>query len=148
MIGTPAERKATLLLLSLHPRDRRYLLARLPKATADTIRGLDGRLRRLGWPARALAEELLGDDLRAVTAPSAPTVERIVALSDALSPVWFARVLCAWPNLDRKFCIALLDPALADAVRRELARIGTLPDRIAQAIAAEVVAAKPACGEA
>ncbi|TXH77761.1 MAG: hypothetical protein E6Q88_00635 [Lysobacteraceae bacterium] len=148
MTGTMSERKAALLLASLHPCDRRYLLARLPKTSADAIRATGGRLRRLGWPARLLARELLGDDLRTVTAPSAPTVERIVALSDALSPAWFARVLCAWPNLDRDFCIALLDPAIAVAVRSELDRIGALPDNIAEAIAAEVVAAKPACGEA
>lgn len=147
-MSTAAERKAALLLQSLHPRDRRYLLARLPADSAAAIRAHGAHLRRLRFPLTELRDELLSDELRGSTTPAAPTLERIVALSRKLPPAWFARVIGAWPNLDRNFCVALLDAPIAAEVRRELVRVESLSKPVAEAVAAEVVGMRLSCEEA
>lgn len=137
---SPGQRKTALMMMTLHPGDRARLLSRLPRAAAEPIRRLIAELDAMPWPVAELAEELLAEEMRGLTARTSLELEEIVALSRRLPSAWFARVLAAWPGIDRNFCIALLDPGVAAEVKRELTRMGPLSPKVADAIKAEVVA--------
>lgn len=137
---TQGQRKTALMMMTLQKRDRQRLLGRLPRAAADPIRRLIAELEAMPWPVAELADELLAEEVRGLTARTSLELEDIVALSRRLPPVWFARVLVAWPGIDRNFCISLLDPPVAAEVKRELTRMGTLSPKVADAIKSEVVA--------
>lgn len=137
---TLGQRKTALMMMTLRSSDRRQLLSRLPRAAADPLRRLIAELEAMPWPVAELADELLAEEVRGLTARTSLELDQIVALSRRLPPVWFARALAAWPGIDRNFCISLLDPALALEVRQELVRMGTLSPKLADAIKAEVVA--------
>ena len=137
---TPGQRKAALLLCTLRGDDRRRLLARLPHAAAAPLRRLIAELDAMPWPVAELADELLAEEVLGLTARNSPDLEQLVALSQRLSPAWFARALAAWPGLDRNFCLALLDPSVAVDVRRELLALPVLPPRLADALKAEAMA--------
>ena len=136
---TPGQRKTALMMMTLSSQDRRAMLARLPRDAAATIRGLIDELEAMPWPVAELADELLAEEVRGLTARTSLELEQIVALSKRLPPAWFARVLAAWPGLDRNFCISLLDAGVGAEVKRELVRMGALPPKVADAIKAEVV---------
>lgn len=136
-MSTLGERKSALLLLSLGASDQRQLLARLPAASARTIRALMHDLRRSQLPAAELADALLGDEMRGLTARTSLDVDQLVALSTTLPHAWFARVLSVWTGVDRNFCLALLDNRVAASVREELDRIGRMSPKLADALRAE-----------
>lgn len=137
---TPGQRKAALLLSTMRGEDRRRLLSRLPRAAAAPLRRLLDELDAMPWPVAELADALLADEVLGLTARNSPDLERLVGLSQRLSPAWFARALAAWPGLDRNFCLALLDPPFAVGVRHELANLPTLPPKLADALKAEALA--------
>lgn len=136
-MSTLGERKSALLLLSLGASDQRRLLARLPAGSARTIRALMHDLRQSRLPVAELADALLGDEMRGLTARTSLDVDQLVALSTTLSPAWFARVLAVWTGVDRTFCLALLDHRVAAPVREELDRLGKLPPKLLDALRAE-----------
>lgn len=137
---TQGQRKTALMMMTLHKRDRRRLLGRLPQTVADPIRRLIAELEAMPWPVAELADVLLAEEVRGLTARTSLELEEIVALSRQLPPIWFARVLVAWPSVDRNFCISLLDAPVAGEVKRELVRMGKLSPKVADAIKSEVVA--------
>ena len=139
-MSTQGERKCALLLLSLRASDRRQLLSRLPSASARNIRSLIKELERLPLPVGELAQELLADEVRGLTARTSPDLEQLVALAERLPPAWFARVLSVWTGVDRTFCLAMLEDAQRVAVQQELARLSTLPPRLVEALKAEAMA--------
>lgn len=139
-MSTSGERKSALLLMSLHPADRRHLLARLPAQTARRLRGLIDELNRARLPAAELAEAALADEVRGLTASTSLTVEQLLQLASVLPPAWFARVLAAWNGVDPGFCLALLDERRAGAVREELKRLQRLPARLLEALREESAA--------
>lgn len=145
-MSTVGERKCAMLLVSLRQRDRRRLLARLPAANARSIRALLRELERSRLPVVDAAKLLLADELRGLTEQTSPGVEQLVGLSAQLPPAWFARVLSAWTGIDRGFCIELLDPAVADEVRRHMDGMAPLPPKLVDALKAEALdrlAARP-----
>ena len=137
---TQGQRKTALMMMTLHTRDRRRLLGRLPRAAADPIRRLIAELEAMPWPVAELADALLAEEVRGLTARTSLELEELVGLSRRMSPTWFARVLVAWPGIDRNFCISLLDAPVAAEVKRELAGMGPLSSKVADAIKSEVVA--------
>ncbi|MGH8077583.1 MAG: hypothetical protein ACREPE_09700 [Lysobacter sp.] len=137
-----------MLLLSLRKSDRRRLLAQLPAASATRIRALLAQLERLPYAAGELAETLLADEVRGLTESTSLGVDELVALSRRLPAPWFARVLSVWTGVDRAFCVALLDDAIAVAVRSELERLPTLPPKLVDALQAEAAALAVAQREA
>lgn len=139
-MSTPGQRKSALLLLSLAPRDRRHLLAKLPADTVGVLRGLMRELDAANLPLESLAATLLADDLRGITASTSLDVDQWLALADTLPAPWLARVLAAWTGVDRNFCIAMLDAPVAADVRRELDRVPPLPLKLLQAMQAESAA--------
>lgn len=138
-MSTPGERKSALLLMSLHPRDRRHLLGRLPRTSARTLSALISELERTRLPIAELAEAVLAEEVRGLTASTSLKVEQLVKLSEQLSPAWFARVLSAWTGVDRSFCLALLDDRRATAVRDELRHFDRLPPKLVEALREESV---------
>lgn len=136
-MSTSGERKCALLLASLSGKERRRLLKKLPAASAATIRGLIRELEAMKLPLAALADELLADEMRGLTARTSLGLDPLVGLSERLPPAWFARVLSAWPEVDRAFCLAMLDADAAAAVRRELDALPALPPKLVDALRAE-----------
>lgn len=134
-----AERKCALFLTTLRASDRRRLLQRLPDATARQVKSLLNELESLAFDVAGLAAEVLGDEVRGLTTTTTIDLSQLVALSDRLSPPWFARVVAVWPNLDRNFCLSMLEAPVAAGVKRELTALGTLPPRLAEALKSEAL---------
>lgn len=135
-----AERKSALFLMTLRRADRRELLARLPTDAGRRIRGLVAELERMPFPVAELAADVLADEVRGLTATMSLDLDQLLALSRRLSPIWFARVLAVWPNVDRTFCLSLLEPPVAAAVKRELTALPALPAKLTEALRAEAAA--------
>lgn len=139
-MSTPGERKCALLLVSLRKRDRRKLLSQLPAASARAVGALIRQLEALPFPVEALADDLLADEVRGLTARTSLELEQLVDLSRRVPAAWFARILSVWTGMDRNFCLAVLDAKVGTDVRRELAVMPELPSRLVEAIKAEAVA--------
>lgn len=137
---TQGQRKTALLMMTMRKEDRRRLLSRLPRAMSVSVRRLVDELEAMPFSVADLADELLAEEVWGLTARNSLELDQIVALSRRLPPAWFARALVAWPGVDRNFCLSLLDAPRAAEVKRELDAIGLLPDKVADAIKAEVVA--------
>jgi hypothetical protein len=140
MTGTVAERKCALFLTTLRRRDRRRVLAALPRESAACVRALVRQLEALALPIAELAADVLADDVRGLTATTSLQLDDLLRLSDRLDPVWFARVLAVWPNVNRTFCLSMLPTPTATIVRRELALLPELPAKLADAVQAEALA--------
>jgi len=135
-----AERKCALFLTTLCRGDRRRLMSQLPVETSRRIRQLLAELEAMPFPVAEVASEVLADEVRGLTAATTLDLDQLVALSRRLSPAWFARVLVAWPNVDRMFCLSMLESPAAGSVRRELAAHSALPPRLMEALQAEASA--------
>ena len=146
MIGK-GERRCALLLAALDRRDRRRLLARLPRESARRIRALVVELERMRLPLGDLVHEVLEEDPIQQEGLTLPDTDRLLELSRQLPPTWFARVLCAWPGIDRSFFIALLEAPLAGDVERHIAASGRLPPKLAEAVKGEARALMAAPAE-
>ncbi len=142
-MSTVGERKCALLLISLRQRDRRRLLARLPKKSASTIRSLVAELEAMPLPIADLGKALLADEVRGLTTQTSLDLDQLLQLAESLSAAWFARVLCVWTGVDREFCLAMLDSAAAAEVRRELHHLVPLPSKLADALRAETALLAP-----
>jgi hypothetical protein len=138
-MSTIGERKCALLLASLRQRDQRKLLARLPRSSSLTIRKLVAELETTGLPIGELAHELLAHEVRGLTASTSLDLDQLIRLSEQLPPVWFAHMLSVWTNVDRDFCLAMLDRDIAIAVRRELDTISRLPLKLADSLRTQAV---------
>lgn len=138
-MSTVGERKCALLLVSLRPRDRRRLLASLPRASAVMLRRLVSELEVMPVPVAELAEALLVDEAAGVTPGTSVDLEQLAALVRTLPPAWSARVLAAWGGFDGRYCLSLLDPATAAAVASEMERVGGLPPKLVEAMRMETV---------
>jgi hypothetical protein len=138
-MSTIGERKCALLLASLRKGDQRRLLARLPRASAVSLRALMGELTAMRLPIADLANALLADEVRGLTASTSLDLDQLIDLSECLPPVWFAHVLSVWTSVDRDFCLATLDRGIALEVRRELKRIAQLPPKLVEALRAQAV---------
>lgn len=133
------ERKCALMLSTLAAADQRRLLAGLPVPTAARIRTLLGELRRLRLPMAELAQALLADEVAGLTSETSLDVEQLMGLANVLPDAWFARVLAAWGEVDRSFCVSLLERPRGVRVAGELSAVNQLPPRLTQALKAEAV---------
>lgn len=130
-------RKGALLLASLHPRDRGWLLSRLPAEAVSPLRALLEQLQAMPFDAGALGAELLDDAPRVVVPDASIDVQRLAGAVADLPPPWAARVLAAWGGFDARCCLSALGPQ-ATAVEAELARVGELPGPLAEALRDEM----------
>jgi hypothetical protein len=134
-----SERKCALMLSTLAPADQRQLLAGLPAGTAGRVRTLLGELRALRLPMADLAQALLADEVAGLTSETSLDVNQLMGLAAVLPDAWYARVLAAWGEVDRSFCVSLLERSRAASVGRELSLVASLPPRLTQALKAEAV---------
>lgn len=132
-----AERKCALFLTTLRKRDRRRLLADLPAPSAQRIRRLLAELEAMPFPVASVAAEVLADEVRGLTATTSLDLNQLMALSKSMSPMWFARVLAVWPNVDRAFCLSVIDESFSSSVKRELKALPVLPPKLMAALQAE-----------
>lgn len=139
-MSTLGQRKAALYLAALSPAERRGLLARLPIATGRQLRPMIDDLVRRGWNTRGVAEAVLADELRGLTADTTLGIEALLELSRRLPPGWYARVVSAAGPVDHEFLLALLDSGYSQRVREELRAHPALPPAMASAVLAEAMA--------
>ncbi len=137
---TLGQRKVAMYLASLASREQKLLLARLPGESARTLRKIIRELQRMGWASPDLAEAVLSEDIRGLTARTSLGVEQLLALSKSLSPAWFARVLMASGPIDREFMLALLDENYAGSVRMQMSGMPALPARVQEALLSQSLA--------
>lgn len=104
------------------------------------VRALVSELESMPFPVEALADELLADEVRGLTARTSLELEQLVELSRQLPSAWFARVLSVWTGMDRNFCLAVLDVDVGAKVRHELELMPGLPTKLVEAIKAEAAA--------
>lgn len=130
-------REAAALLAALHPTDRRWILARLPDDAATAVAALIPALKALGPVPHAWAREMLDATRTGGGAPPAPAT--LVAVLDALSPTWAARLLAAAAPDHESLYAAACAPARAMALQGTLdLHRGPLPPRLAQFLAQEL----------
>ncbi len=137
---TLGQRKVAMYLISLAPREQNLLLAQLPAESARALRKIIRELQRMGWAVPDLAETVLSEDIRGLTARTSLGVEQLLALSKNLSPAWFTRVLMASGPIDREFMLALLDESYADSVRVQMRSVPALPARVQEALLSQSLA--------
>ncbi|QDH70146.1 hypothetical protein [Marilutibacter alkalisoli] len=138
-MSTLGERKCALLLVTLRKGDRRHLLARLPAASARSVRRLVAELEALPLPVSDLAQILLADEVRGLTTQTSIDLNQLMALSGQLPPLWFARVLSVWGGVNHAFCLSLLESSYADKVKDELQGFSPMPPKLLEAVKAEVM---------
>lgn len=139
-MSTVAERKTALLLLTIPQSERHALLSELPEASAQAVATLLKALTAMPWAVAELAREVLAERPVETYRMPAITPRRIETLSAELSAGWLARALSANAQCGRDGGLAELQPILTDELRREIDRVGTLPAKFAEAIAAETAA--------
>lgn len=130
-------RKAAVLLASLHPGDRRWIRARLPRAHWRGLRRLMDELRGIAAGDRTLWRDAALDAHEARAEPPAPDV--LLAGLHGLDAVWAARVLAACAPDHRELVQAGYTPDECQAMERALEDApGVLPPKLAQALAVAV----------
>lgn len=138
-MSTVGERKCALMLMSLHPSDRRRLLGRLPHSSARSIRTLIRQLRsHSGWGPN-VAEELLADEVIGLSPAKSLNQDQLLSLSKQLPASWFARLISVWPGVDKSFLLSLLDKPRQMEVRTELAHLDPIPAKLKEALRGEAM---------
>lgn len=140
MSATRGQRKAALYLASLSAPDRRQLLAALPTSAARPVEGLVDQLLARGWNDGGLVSQALAEEIRGLTSDTALTVDELLSMARVLPADWTARLFAANSAVDRRFMLALLDAPQAKRVQAELAHVDVLPERLRDALLAEVQA--------
>lgn len=124
-------RKAALALATMHPADRRWVLARLPETWRGLLNPLINEAQRYITLDAELLRAVLADEPTYLTREVPPPDVLIVVL-DRLSSAWAARVLAAAAPDHADIYLAACDKSRAESVRHELNR---LPDPFPTALA-------------
>lgn len=119
-MSTKGSRKAALTLAAMHPRDRRWLLARLPSAWRRTLAPLVDEARAQLVDDPELLQWVLRD-VSAAAPAELPTPDVLVAALDRLGDGWAARVLALAAPDHVEVYLAGCDKRRADMIRQELA---------------------------
>jgi hypothetical protein len=134
-VNSAGTRKAALALATMHPADRRWILARLPEAWRSALHPLVNEAQRYTTLDAELLQAVLADEPTYLTREVPPPDVLIVAL-DRLSPPWAARVLAAAAPDHADIYLAACDKVRADSVRHELARMPhPFPSALADSLA-------------
>jgi hypothetical protein len=128
-------RKAALALASMHPADRRWLLARLPQAWRGVLQPLIGEAQRYTMLDAELLQAVLADEPTDL-AREVPPPDVLIVVLDRLSPTWAARVLAAAAPDHADIYLAACEKSRAESVRHELSRLPQpFPTSLAHALA-------------
>jgi len=127
-------RKAALALAAMHPRDRRWMLERLPDSQRNLLSTLVGEARRLGHVDASLVKDLLQDQSRPEVVDVPPPDQLIQAL-DNLPVAWAARMLAAAAPDHVEIYLASCAHPRARMVRDELKQLpSAMPVALAKAL--------------
>jgi hypothetical protein len=130
-VNSAGTRKAALALATMHPADRRWILARLPEAWRSTLNPLINEAQRYTTLDAELLQAVLADE-PTYLAREVPPPDVLIVVLDRLSPAWAARVLAAAAPDHADIYLAACDKTRADSVRHELNR---MPDPFPSALA-------------
>jgi hypothetical protein len=142
-VSSAGQRKAALYLSTLAAPDQRALLTALPAASARSLRPMIAQVVANGWNDPELVAEVLGEELRGLTARTAMSVETLLEVSRALPADWTARVFAANSALDSRFLVALLDGTQAKRVEQEMRAVPNLPPKLREALLDEAGSTLP-----
>jgi hypothetical protein len=140
MTAQTVVRKVALATSVLEREASERLLASLDPDLADRVRAAMVVVRQRGWNRRELVAGALGDEVNPTSANPAVEASRLYPLAQQMDSVSYARVLAAQEVDQRDFQLSLLDPDLADDVRRQLGAVPELPERLRVATLAAVAA--------
>jgi hypothetical protein len=130
-VNSAGTRKAALALATMHPADRRWILARLPEAWRSVLNPLINEAQRYTTLDAELLQAVLADEPTYLTR-EVPPPDVLIVMLDRLSPAWAARVLAAAAPDHADIYLASCDKTRADSVRHELNR---MPDPFPSALA-------------
>lgn len=127
-------RKAALAMATMHPADRRWMLRRLPKAWRPVLEPLVHEAGRfMSIDVDVLQAALDGQDAVPLIDVPAPAV--LIAVLDALSSQWAARILVAAASDHAEIYLAACGSQRGEAIRHEM---GRLPRPFPRALAASM----------
>jgi hypothetical protein len=121
-LSTPGPRTAALALAAMHPADRRWMLARLPKGCRHVLDPLIAEAQHLVSADVGLVREVLAglDPNRTL---EVPTPDVMIAVLHGLSSQWAARVLVAAVPDHAELYLTTCDKVRGANIRREMARL-------------------------
>jgi hypothetical protein len=121
-LNAAAARNAALALASMHPADRRWMLARLPAGCRTMLDPLIVEAKRFApVDAGVVREVLAGLDVH--HSVEVPTPDILIAVLQRLSSQWVARVLVAAVPDHAELYLATCDKMRGASIRREMARL-------------------------
>lgn len=115
-------RKAALAIATMHPADRGWMLARLPRAWRVMLEPLIREARRFTAIDAELLQEAL-DGPAAVPVADVPPPAVLIAVLNGLSSHWAARVLAAAAADHAEIYLAACSKLRGDAIRHELVQL-------------------------
>jgi hypothetical protein len=130
-VNSAGTRKAALALATMHPADRRWILARLPEAWRSVLSPLINEAQRYTALDTELLQAVLADEPTYLTR-EVPPPDVLIVMLDRLSPPWAARVLAAAAPDHAEIYLAACEKTRANSVRHELSR---MPDPFPAALA-------------
>lgn len=114
-------RKAALALVTLHPRDQRWMLARLPRAWRSVLRPMIKDARRFASVEAEVLQVVL-DDQNLAQGIEVPSPQILIAVLDSLSSQWAARALVAAAADHTELYLSVCSKQRAESIRHEMAR--------------------------
>ena len=128
-------RKAALAMATMHPADRRWMLARMPKSWRSTLEPLIQEARRFMDIDDDLLQEVL-DGSSAALRVDVPPPAVLIGVVDGLSSEWAARVLVAAAADHAEIYLAACGKLRGDEIRRAMSQLPRpFPPALAQAMA-------------
>jgi len=139
-------RKAALALASMHPADRRWLLARLPAPSRLALQPLVQEAQRYTALDNDILQAVLSDDA-AHLAPELPPPDLLIVVLDRLSAAWAARILQGVAQDHAEIYLAACAKPRTEAIRRDMSRMAAnfpvaLGDALARYLADAAAAAR------
>jgi hypothetical protein len=134
-VNPAGARKAALAMATMHPADRRWMLARLPRMWRSLLGPLIRDARRFtSIDADVLQAALDGQGMVPMIDVPAPAI--LIAVLDTLSSQWVARVLVAAAADHAELYLAACPRLRGDAIRYEMGRLPRpFPRALADAMA-------------
>ena len=135
MINKVGVRKAALALASMHPADRRWMLAHMPPAWRPPLSALISEAQTHVSIDPELLQTALADEHEQFE-HDLPTPDILIVLLDRLASHWVARVLVAVVPDHAEIYLATCDKNRGEAIRREMMRLpNPFPASLAHAMA-------------
>lgn len=127
-------RKVALVMATMHPADRRWMLSRMPTNYRDVLQPLIGDACRFADLDPDLLQQAL-DESAPVPMANVPSPAVLIGVLDGLSSQWAARVLTAVAADHVEIYLAACGKLRGEAVRHEVRHVSRpAPRALAQAL--------------